>query len=283
MALTLVGGVNNYFDANLIDQDPWNVFAAAQAGNLAAVHMVMNKPTFTIRAKTTDNSAASQVLDLTDLLVPLTTSTLRTIKFKSTAMTDNDRWVQTWEQDVQGGTTPVLHGSPRLISAHGRINTAYVDYGYVRLAATYAADTATVVAAPYSSAGTTIGDTSTGVATITHPIARSGKRCVSVHASTDVTLNTEHRYPAVEAGVSSTTMELSLMAEGITTATGIVGSFADVGAIDALLYILPPPSIALVMTSNNLEVHCGHDASDNVYHDVEVWVGRNDFRALVAD
>jgi hypothetical protein len=37
------------------------------------------------------------------------------------------------------------------------------------------------------------------------------------------------------------------------------------------------------MTSNNLEVHCGHDASDDVYHFVDVWIGPNEFNALVAD
>ena len=48
--------------------------------------------------------------------------------------------------------------------------------------------------------------------------------------------------------------------------------FDDDGRLEVSFFILPPPSIALSMNSNNLEVIIGHDASDEVRHLVQVWV-----------
>jgi hypothetical protein len=57
----------------------------------------------------------------------------------------------------------------------------------------------------------------------------------------------------------------------------------DDGELQVTMYILPPPSIALAVTSNNVEVHCGYDATDNVYHYVEVRVGRAEPAAVAVD
>lgn len=221
---------------------------------------------------TTSAAETGQIIDLTDQGFVFLADHTYQILLRGRHSNDASRWAQTWVYNLRGGTTPLILGSGKLLKADGHISSTAVEYGEVVLSASYAVDTVTMNSV-LTSAGTSIANTSTGVATITHPIARAGSRCLAVHASTDVTLNTEHRYPAVEAGVSSTTMELSLMAEGVTSSTGVVASFADVGFIDARLFILPPPSVFLTMNSNNVEVHVGYDASDLIQHYVDVFVG----------
>jgi hypothetical protein len=288
MALTVPGpAFAPGFDATLIDATDWDLFNAAQSGNEQAVAMfrgpLRGVPQFKCVAKTTDNTAASSAMDLTTLGLTFPAKSFRRLTLRSTAVSGADTWTQTWEQDVWGndGTTPKLHGSPRLIAATGNIAGTAVSYGLVRASATFSTGTATNTAR--ASAGVTIGNTTTGVATITHPIARAGTKVVSVTAYTDDQTNTTHRQAAIEPGVTSTTALLSLLAEGLTSNTGVVGDFAAVGAVDALLEILPPPSAAFVMSTNNVQVHCGYDATDNVYHRVEVWATRADIHALAID
>lgn len=247
----------------------WTEFLAQNSARMARV---LGMPDIKTTAITTTNDTG-QVIDLTDAGFSFLASRLYRVKLKYFAQTDNDRWYFERTYPVLGGTTPVvLDLAPIIENAYGRIVSAAAKYGFARLAASYATTTATVITA-MTDEGVTIGNTSSGVATITHPITRTGGgRCVSVHGSTDVTLNTEHRYPAVEAGVSTTTMELSLMAEGVTSATGIVADFADVGFIDALLYLLPPVDAFVTMNSNNVEVHVLGITSDEVLHTVEVFI-----------
>ena len=240
-------------------------------------------PQFKCVAKTTDNTAASSCMNLTTLGLTFPAKCFRLLTLRSTAVSGADTWTQTWEQIVWGndGTTPKLLGTPRLITAKGQIAGTVVDYGLVRASATFSTTTATNTAP--ASAGVTIGDTSSGVATITHPIARAGTKVVSVTAYTDNQTNTTHRQAAIEPGASSTTALLSLLAEGLTSNTGVVADFAAVGAVDALLEILPPPSAAFVMATNDVTVHVGYDATDNVYHRVEVWAQRADIHLLAID
>src|SRR5689334_20134506 len=116
------------FDASLIDADDWILSAAARSGSIAAWSMLRGPfrgpPQFFTRAKTTDNSAASNAMDLTTLGLTFKAGSFRRLYFRSTATTDNDSWTQDWEQVVWGndGTTPKLLGTPRLIHASGEIN-----------------------------------------------------------------------------------------------------------------------------------------------------------------
>jgi hypothetical protein len=272
MALTVVNPATGTFDATTRDQSSLFkkvAYAILGAGSttqsITAQNELLGRPDFKARAKTTDNTAASQVIDLTDEGVTFPAATLRRIKFRSKATTDNDTWVQEWEQYVWGndGTTPKLVGSPRLLNAVGIIAGTPVQYGDVRISATVATTAITEVT-EHTSAGSSIAASSSGVAVLTHPIARAtiGAKLVSAHFSADVTTIGEQRHVQVETGVSSTTAD---------------------GQLEVKLFILPPPSVALVMTSNNLEVHVGHDATDDVYHDVEVFVGPTESNALTAD
>lgn len=284
MALTVQYVNGQGFDATVIDRDDWIRQSEAIKGNLAAVAMVANQPQFVARAKTTDNTAASAVIDLTAQGVTFPAKTYRRIRFRSTAVNGTDSWVQEWEQTVYGndGTTPKLLGSPRLLTARGQINGTVGEYGLVRASASYSTGTATANASVGTS-GTTIGDMTSGVATITHPIARAGKRCVGLCASTDDQTNTTQRYPSVAPATSNVAMTYVQCAEGVTTSTGIASNFAANGFVDATLYILPPPSVQLAMATNNVTVTAGYDASDNVYHDLEVFISRADTHLLAPD
>lgn len=241
---------------------------------------------FTVKATTTDNSAASQVLDLTDQGVTFPAGTRRKITFRSIAVTDNDQWEQEWEQYVLGGTTPALMGSAKLINAIGNINGTQCQYGVCHAAANYdSSDTAVTTTvgssdvATSSTAGSSIGNISTNTATLTHPIARAGgKRVLGVNSSADVATATEQLLATVYP-INSTTMSIFTA----DTATPSADGFDDDGRLEVSFYILPPPSIALVMNSNNVEVHCGHDASDVVTHYIEVYVGRAENIATIAD
>lgn len=224
---------------------------------------------------TTTAAESGQAIDLTDEGFSFLADHVYRIRFRSTASTDNDRWIQEWEQYVLGGTTPVLLGSARLLHAIGVIAGTVVDYGLCHAACNFdSSDTAITTAvgtsdvASSSSAGSSIGNISTNTATLTHPIARAGgKRVLGCNASADVATASEQLYATVFP-VNSTTMSIFTA----DTATPTADGFDDDGRLEVSFYILPPPGVALSMNSNNVEVHVSHDASDEVRHLVQVWV-----------
>ncbi len=293
MALTVTNGPFAQFDPFTRDQASLArklAMAIMGAGTAAqretARNELLNRPDIRARATTTDNTAASQVVDLTDEGVTFPAGSMRKIRFRSLALTDNDQWIQEWEQYVLGGTTPALVGSARLLNAIGVINGTVVQYGNCHAAVNFdSSDTAVTTTvgtsdvATSSTAGSSIGNISTNTATLTHPIARAGgKRVIGVNASADAATVTEMLYATVYP-VNSTTMSIFTG----DTATPSADGFDDDGRLEVDFYILPPPSIALVMNSNNVELHCGHDATDLVFHNVEIYVGRAEYIALVAD
>lgn len=290
MALTLSSPVVGQFDPDTRDiasagrKLALAVFGAgSQIQRVTARAEMLGRPDFVAEARTTDNTAASQVIDLTDEGVTFPAGTVRKIRFRSVARTGVDQFVQEWEQSVLGGTTPVLLGSARLINAYASLNGVGKQYGLCHAVANYdSSDTAILTAVAGSTAdgstlGSSIGNISTNTATLTHPIARAaGKRILGSNASPDVATVTE----SLQVGVfpiNSTTMSIFTA----DTATPSADGFDDDGRLEVSFYILPPPSVAIVMNSNNVEVHVGHDATDNVYHAIAVYVGRAD-SALVA-
>jgi hypothetical protein len=287
MALTVVNPATGTFDpatrdsASLFKKLAHAVLGAGTTTqSITAQNELLNRADFKARAKTTDNTAASQLIDLTDEGVTFPAATLRRIRLRSLATTDNDTYFQEWEQFVWGndGTTPVLVGSAKLLNAVGIINGTVVQYGDCAASATYAGDTATAVAAN-STAGSSLGNNSTNTITLTHPIARTTPKIVrGVNASADVATASEQILVTAFPATSTT---ISLFAAD--TATPTADGFDDVGLINCSFFIVPPPSVALVMSSNNVEVHVGHDATDDVYHQVEVFIGPAVSNALTAD
>jgi hypothetical protein len=284
MALTVPGpAFAPGFDATLIDEDDWILSAAAQSGSVAAWAMLRGPlrgvPGFRARAKTTDNTAASNALDLTTLGLTFKAGGFRRVFFRSTAVTDNDSWTQEWEQVVWGndGTTPKLLGNPRLLMARGEINGTVVDYGQCTVRGTYSTDTVTSDTDDCS-AGSSLGNNSTNTITLTHPIARSTpKRITGFNNSPATATASGARHLA---GITATSTTFSLFVTDLATPSAASPAPTDL-TVD--FFILPPPSIALVMSTNNVQVHVGHDATDDVYHDIEVWVTRQDIHSHVAD
>lgn len=284
MALSIVNGPTSFYDATVQDNRPYELFAKAQDGSIPAVHRLDKEaPQLTVTAKTTDNSAASQALDLTDQGVTFPAGTFRKIRFKSTARTDNDVWLQEWEQWVWGndGTTPKLVGSARLLNAVGHIAGTVVQYGNCRFHGTTSAGTVTAGTGQGDvTAGMSLGTIASGVATLTHPIARSPRRVDFLHFSEDAAAVADTRLAQLRSA-TSTTMTLNTF--DVQNATPAISTPVGTNNIDIGLFLLPPPSIELVMNSNNVEVHVGHDATDDVYHDVEVFIGPAEARPAVAD
>ena len=285
MALTVAWGPIGVFDPYTRDQASYfrKLALAVLGGGTNAEREtarteLLQRPDFRAQANTTDNSAASQVIDLTDKGVTFPASTIRKIRFRSIARSDNDQWFQEWEQYVLGGTTPLLLGSARLLNACGNINGTVVQYGNCHAAVNFdSSDTAITTAvgtsnvASSSTAGSSIGNISTNTAVLTHPVARaSGIRILGINASSDVATATESLLATVFPGASATTM--SIYTADTATPTG--DGFDDDGRLEVSFYILPPPSVALVMNSNNVEIHAGHDASDVLDHYIDVFVGK---------
>lgn len=288
MALTVPWGPIGSFDpytrdhAGFLQKMRFADGSAGTSAQQATARAELDKaPDFRARAKTTDNSAASQVIDLTDEGVTFPAGTFRKIRFVSHAVTDNDSWFQEWEQVVWGndGTTPKLLGTPRCVHAAGEINGTVARYGHVKYHGTTSG--ATVTDGADSDSGLSLGNFSSGAATLTVPISRSTAtmRVEAAHWSEDAGAVADVRLIQARAATTTTfTVNIASLdsTEAVEDPTGV-------NNVDIALFLPPPPSIALVMNSNNVEVHCGFNATDDVYHDVEVYVGPAETHAHVAD
>lgn len=250
-------------------------FFRFQAQEEALVAKTFGHPVIS-RYGTTTASESGQLIDLTDELgaSAFLADHVYQIILRSRASNDANRWLQTWTQTLLGGATPVLLGSPRLLTASGRISSTAVEYGRCHAQATYAGDTATAVAAN-SSAGSSLGDNSTNTITLTHPVARITPKYVrGINASSDAVTATEGLHVSgYAAGGSSTTMLLYAMDLATPSADG----FDDVGVLDVDFFIVPPPSVFLSMNTAQVEVHVGYDASDLIQHYVDVFIGDGEY------
>src|SRR6187399_1960953 len=178
MALTLSSPVVGMFDPTTRDQASMArklALAVLGAGTAAqrqtARAELLQRPDFVATARTTDNTAASEVIDLTDEGVTFPAATVRKIRFRSRTRNGADSFHQEWEQYVLGGTTPVLLGSPRLINASASLNGVGKQYGRCRL--TYAIVDGAIgsVVAEHTTLGMSLADVDNGNGVITHPIA----------------------------------------------------------------------------------------------------------------
>jgi hypothetical protein len=289
MAMTVRYAIAQAFDATVQDTDDWTLQGKALAGGSvgqAATATMRGSPglaNFIGFAKTTDNTAATQVLDFTDLGLTFVSQGYRTIRFRSTAVNGTDSWQQTWEQVIWGndGTTPKLLGTARLIHAVGQINGTVVRYGLVQYHGTTSG--ATVTDGADVDSGLSLGNFTSGAATLTVPICRNtttAMRVVGAHFTEDAGTIGDSRLIQVRSATSTTftvnTFTINGGSEAITSPNGN-------NNVDITLYLLPPPEVKLVMTSNNLEIHASYNATDNVYHTVEAWVSRQDKLVLAPD
>jgi hypothetical protein len=218
---------------------------------------------------TTSASETGQVIDLTDQGFEFEADHEYEVLLVGRHSNDANKWRQTWRQVVLGGATPVLRGNPQLVHAVGRISSTHVDYGEIAAQATYSGDTATPVAAN-STAGSALGDNATNTVTLTHPIARATPKRFWAQPARAAAAVAGARTADVVAATSTTA---SVFISDVATPTAAAPS----GTLTVFGFIVPPPSVALVMNSANVEVHVGYDASDLVQHYVDVYVSRGEF------
>lgn len=297
MALSIVSGPIGDFDPHTRDEAGMAtiiaraVFGASsgtstsrQAARQTARAQLLNRPDFKVTVKTTDNTAASQAIDLTDNGVTFPASTIRTVRFKSVAVNGTDTFSQEWEQDVWGndGVTPKLLGAARLLHAEGEVAGTAVKYGRLNYHGTAATATVTDGA---DNDGLTLGNFSSGVATLTGPVARNNStamRVVAAHFSEDAGTIGDFRAIQVRAATASAgtftvnTATISGGSEAVSSPNGTVN-------IDIAVFVLPPPEVKIVANSNNIEIHASYNTTDNVYHQIEVSVGKAEVRTLAAD
>ena len=282
MSLTVSYVNGQGFDASLIDLDDWLRQSAAIKGSLAAAAMLAGQPQFIARAKTTDNSAASAVIDLTAQGVTFPAKTYRRLRVRSTAVNGTDSFVQEYEQLVYGndGTTPKLIGSPRLLISRGQINGTVVDYGLLQYHGTTSG--ATVTDGADAPSGVTLGNFSSGVATLTVPNSRSTAtmRVVAAHLSEDAGTVADTRLIQVRAATVTT---FTVNTFDVQNASPAISSPNGVNNVDIEVFILPPASVAFAMATNNVTVTAGYNTTDNVYHDLEVFISRADTHLLAPD
>jgi hypothetical protein len=267
------------------------VFGAGTAAQRQTARAeLLGRPDFVCTAKTTA-AEFGQAIDLTDEGVTFAASTVRKIRWRVKSRNGTERWIAEYEQYVAGATTPILLGSPLMVNCVADLNGTSSQYGNCHAVANFdSSDTAitTVLGTSDttgSTAGSSIGNISTNTATLTHPRARQNsttntvkRRVQGVNASADVATATETLHAGVFP-VDGTTMSIFTA----DTATPSADGFDDDGRLEVSFYLEPPPRCALVMNSNNVELHIGYDATDNVYHDIEVFIGKAESFVVAVD
>lgn len=277
MALTIPWGPIGKFDTSTRDSSSGKrriALAVLGDGNatqrITAENDFLRRADFRAQAKTTDNSAASTVIDLTALGVTFPANLTRLIRFRSVARSDTDLYIQDWEQYVLGGTTPKLLGAPRLLNATGHVNGTAGAWGYVECHATTSGATVTNTTG-VTSAGVSLGNFSSGVATLTVPSCRTGSCVISAHFSEDAGTVADSRAIQVRAATATT---FTVNTFDIQNASPAISSPNGTNNVDIRLFLLPPPTIALALATNNVVLQAGFNASDNLDHLIEAFVGR---------
>lgn len=275
MAFTLKFLDTAGFSSSLIDEDREIVFAAARAGNRAAVAQVMNLPNFTAEASVTTDTSDGEIVDFTDQGVLFPADTIRTIRCRSYCSTDNDHYAYEWEQEVLGGTTPVLMRQ-RILKGWGDESGTKLDYGpNVHFKATTL--TGTTITEVVAANGITLAAFATGAADLALP---KNRLCL---------VNTCMLNDVVSATGANADILTVLTHSGLGTGTDAVVAVDVSGTTDAAVATLvagtitlafelwPPFNHRLVMDSNNVTLKAtavnSTIADDVLRHRCEIFVG----------
>lgn len=279
MALSITWGPQGKFDVSTRDSASRTkriAFAALKDATtvqrITAENDLTRGADFRVQVATTDNTAASTVLDLTALGVTFPSNLTRLIRFRSVARSDTDLFIQDWEQYVLGGTTPKLLGSPRLINALGHVAGTASQWGYCEFHGTTSGATVSAVSG-VNSAGISCGNFSSGVATLTVPSYRTGSSVLSTAFSEDAGTVADTRLIQVRPATATT---FTINTFDVQNASPAISSPNGNNTFDIRLYLLPPPTVALALATNNVVVQAGFNATDNLDHFVEAFIGRTE-------
>lgn len=250
--------------------------AGTAAQKATAQAEILKQPDFVAEIQATTDTSNLQAVDLTDEGVTFPANTIRTIRLKSWVMTDNDRYFAETEEDVLGGTTPVLLGQ-RLVRGYAEEAGSAKAYGDVHLAVTITA--LTTITNIFASNGFALGDISGGKAALTVPknrflLLKEARLDSSVVNTSDtgafVAINFTN-LDGLGTGTDGVNFYSQSAASVVATDNPVVGA-----RLDLAFQCWPPFNHRLVMNSNNVEVQCtavDNVGDDNLRHQVEVFVG----------
>lgn len=272
----------NYFSATYQDEgDKFIVFAAAQKGDRAAIHLAMDMPQFVCEAVATTDTSDGEVLDLTDLGVTFPADSVRTVNCRSFCSSPNDHFMYEWEEDVLGGTTPVLLGQRLLGGWCDQAGTVF-EYGTdLHFAATITALTTITLISSSKGYSAALGDISSGQSTFLVPrnakfIAKSAVlTSPSAISATQGSADSVTWDPTNLDGLGTGTDAVTFLDSSATTDSA-AASPALGGQIHLAFEIWPPINHRLVMDTNNVTLKVtatnANVADDSLRHRVEVRV-----------
>jgi hypothetical protein len=261
---------------------PQELIAKAFAGNESCARLVCGLPDFVIDLVATTDTSDGEAVDLTDQGVTFAADTIRKIRGRSYCSSPNDHYWYDWEEDVLGGTTPVLMGQRILGGGADQSGTVF-EYGEdLKFVATITA--LTTIDTILASKGYAMGDITSGLAALTVPRNRvflpkggvlTGPSAITATAAAGnlVTFDVTNL-----DGLGTGTGGVVFYTED-STATGSVAGSPALGGVVALAFaVYPPINHRLVMDSNNVTVKAtatnANVADDSLRHRVEIWVDK---------
>lgn len=269
------------FSATHLDEtDSFIVFAAAQAGNKGAIAQVMSLPNFISEALCTTDTSDGEIVDLTQEGVTFPADCVRNIRVKSYCSSPNDHYMYEWEEDVLGGTTPVLLGQRILNGWADQAGTAF-EYGqHLHFQATITA--LTTLTTISGSKGYSLGDIVSGLAAFVVPRNRlfvpkaaclTGPSAISAtQGSADMVTWDPTNLDGLGAGTDGV-----VFLETTATTDTAAGSPALGGIVSLSFECWPPINHRLVMDVNNVTIKATatntNVADDSLRHRLEIYVG----------
>jgi hypothetical protein len=283
MAVTVTSGPIGAFDPYTRDHSSFLQklrYADGSAGTTAqratAQAELEGRPDFKASFTTSDNAALANCMKLSGASsrgVTFPAATLRTIRMKLVSSNDADTYAQIVEQDVWGsdGTTPVL-GDQRLVKAYMLDAGVYKQMGEVHLATSEAM---AEVTDGTNSSGLAGGALSSSNSTFTFPPARAVQLIGALISQDTFAAATggELRVSAVDEAAGTATLNQIAGDDG-------AAADAPAGSAHAHLVLWPPAQCALVLNSNDVEVHARTTLSDVFTHSLRVWIGKAEDNAL---
>jgi hypothetical protein len=181
---------------------------------------------------------------------------------------DADRWYQEVEQDVYGsdGTTPVL-GDQRLIKAYGLDAAVFEQQGEVTLKTVVAVEATDGT----NSTGVALAGFSSGAAALTYPPCRAVD-ILGVSVSQNAYESATSPGAASISAVAATSGTATLTA--YLTGTGAATDPPAADLVNAHLRLWPLPQVALVLSTNDVQVHAHSALNDVLTHRVDVSIGK---------
>lgn len=251
-------------------------------GNKSYARQIADEPDFTVDLVATTDTSDGEAVDLTDQGVTFPADTVRTIRCVSHCSSPNDHFWEEWEEDVLGGTTPVLMGKKVLKGGADQAGTVF-EYGDdLKFVATITA--LTTIDTIFASKGYSMGDITAGLAALVVPRNRAFLPKGAVLTTPSVvsaTIGLGEQVimdPTNLDGLGSGTAGVAFVSVDVAGTAIVAASPALGGQVCLAFACYAPINHRLVMDSNNVTVKCtatnANVADDSLRHRVEIRVGK---------